>query len=172
MTADAVAKTLLNQRIALTGFVRAIVTDAHAADDIFQETCVKAVGRADRFEAARDVLAWSRTVAKNQAIDLIRKRKRGQQLLSEEAIDLLAAEDADLPEEGNTDRLRRLQTCLQSLTPKTREVIAMRYADGLPGHEVAARLNRKAATVYKTLARAYQTLRECMNRAANSSSAS
>lgn len=172
MTADAVAKRLLNHRIALTGFVRAIVHDAHAADDIFQEICVKAVARADRFETKQDLMKWTRTVAKNQALDLLRKRKRGQQLLSDEAIELLAAEDEVAPEESNTERLRTLQDCVQALTPKTREVLTLRYNNGLAGQEVANRLNRKTATVYKTLARAYQTLRDCMNRAAKPDAAS
>jgi RNA polymerase sigma-70 factor (ECF subfamily) len=174
MTAETVAKTLLDQRIALTGFVRAAVADAHSADDIFQETCVKAIARAEQFETKRDVLTWSRTVARNQAIDLLRKRNRkhGEQILPEEVIDLLAAEDADLPKESNRDRLQALEGCLESLTPKTREILAMRYTQGLPGHEVAARLTRKPATVYKTLARAYVALRSCVNRALKSEATS
>lgn len=174
MTADSVAKSLLEQRISLTGFVRSLVTDAHAADDIFQETCVKAIARADRFEAESDVLAWARTVARNQAIDLIRKRSRGRQAqqLPEEAIDLLMAEDAGLAQDSNGDRLRALEGCLESLTPKTREILAMRYNEGLAGHEVAARLDRKPATVYKTLARAYLTLRSCVSRVLKSEAAS
>lgn len=168
MTADAVARTLLEDRLRFTGYIRALVIDNHAAEDIFQDTCVKAIARAETFETEKDALTWSRTVARNQSIDLIRSRQRKDYFLSEETLALLAEQEPQEAPRGSVDQLRALEACLKQLTPKTREVIRLRYGQNLAGAEVAIRLQRKAATVYKTLARAYSQLRNCMEHRLNS----
>ncbi len=169
MTADSAARILLEERLALTGFVRSIVRDAHVAEDIFQESCVKAIARSASLTTREDLLAWTRTVARNLAIDHIRKRQRHVQVLSNETLDLLAQEAPSPSERASTvDRLRALEACLKTLTPKAQEVLALRYGESLPGNVVAARLHRKPQTIYKTLARAYAQLRLCMKRALQS----
>ena len=51
-----VAKLILSQRIRLTACVWAVVRDSHIADDIFQETVVKAIEDPGRFRALSEFI--------------------------------------------------------------------------------------------------------------------
>ena len=99
LESDVVAAQLLQMRLELTGFVRALVGDVHTADDVFQETCVKAVREAGAggFFGAEHVRRWAFVTAKNAAIDLLRHRsgKRGEVALSEDVLELLANDQAE-----------------------------------------------------------------------------
>ena len=53
---------------------------------------------------------------------------------------------------------------LEELSEKSRQIIRMRYFDGLAGIRVAEKLGRKPETVYKSLQRIYVTLAQCIER--------
>jgi len=167
ITAEIVAAQLLEMRLELTGFVRGIAGDAHTAEDIFQETCVKAVkdGCSGRFKDAKHVRRWAFATAKNRAIDVYRARPKGDVCLSDDLIELLASEHTGEREEGcasSSRMLRALGLCLQGLTPRSRNVLALRYGEELSGIEVARRLDRRVDSIYKSLARIYAQLRVCI----------
>lgn len=168
LRADEVAGQLLEMRLELTGFVRALVRDAHAAEDIFQETCVKAIREADSrgFVGPEHVRRWAFVAAKHAAVDLIRRRsgKRGEVSLSEEVLELLANDQVESPQScaSSGRMLRALGGCLDGLTPRSRKVLALRYGEELSGIEVAKRLDRKVDSIYKSLARIYAQLRVCI----------
>ena len=175
LTADSVAAQLLEMRLELTGFIRAMVGDAHTAEDIFQETCVKAVrdGCGGRFKDAKHVRRWAFVTAKNGALDVLRAKTKLEVGLSEAVIERLASEQAAQPrhwEPGQQDaaaagrQLQALGHCLQGLTPRSRNVLALRYGEELPGIEVARRLNRRVDSIYKSLTRIYAQLRVCIRR--------
>lgn len=175
MPPDETAAHLLRHRLQLTGFIRALVRDAHAAEDIFQDTCVRALREAGSFSDPVHALRWFRRAAKNKAIDLLRQRRRqGEACFDEATAELLAgaaesAKSADWPGNADADaaaagqdRLRALKACLGTLAPHARRVLDLRYAESLPGIAVARRLNRKVDAIYKSLARTYQHLRGCI----------
>ena len=61
--------------------------------------------------------------------------------------------------EDNGERLKRLKRAMRDvikneLTPRQREVINMRFFDGLSGNEIAGKLGLDHSTVSRTLARA------------------
>ncbi|MCB1100601.1 MAG: RNA polymerase sigma factor [Verrucomicrobiales bacterium] len=168
LASDVVAAQLLGMRLELTGFVRAMVRDVHSADDIFQETCVKAVREAGTrgFSGVEHVRRWAFVTAKHAAVDLLRhrSRKHGEVALSEELLELLANEQAESPQScaSSGNALRALGRCLEGLTPRSRKVLALRYGEELSGIEVAKRLDRKVDSIYKSLARIYAQLRVCI----------
>ena len=46
---------------------------------------------------------------------------------------------------------RILDACMNKMTPYSREILRLRYMEGLAGTEVADTLNRKVDTIYKAL---------------------
>ena len=169
LESDVVAGQLLQMRLELTGFVRALVGDVHSADDVFQETCVKAVREAGTrgFSSAEHVRRWAFVTAKHSAIDLLRRRSgnQGEIALSDEVLELLANEHDESTGDGGSASgrtLRALGNCLEGLTPRSRTVLALRYGEDLSGIEVAKRLDRKVDSIYKSLARIYAQLRVCI----------
>ncbi len=163
MEPEDVAQALLAERMALTGYLRALVAGRSAADDLFQEVTVRAVREAGRFADAAHLRRWFHKVAKHRAIDHLRRVENRDRVLAADVVDLLGAEASDAgPGAVTGERCDALERCLGSLSPKCREVIELRYGEGLPGLEVAARLGRKPDTIYKMLARSYAQLRRCI----------
>ncbi len=81
-----IAAHLLRERLGLTAHIYSIVRNYHLAEDIFQETCVKALGQAGSVESKRHLLNWFRLASRNRAIDLLRARGVDGRQLSEQAL--------------------------------------------------------------------------------------
>ena len=157
-----ITAALLRERLALTAFIATITRDFHLAEDIFQEVCVKAMGRPAVFESAQHVLNWARVTGRHRAIDVLRMRDGKVVGLSEE---MLAALEPVWPEgeaaQGSAS-LEALRKCLDRLTPNNREIVRLRYFEGRPGVQVAEVLGRKLDTVYQALARIHKSLADCV----------
>ena len=57
-----------------------------------------------------------------------------------------------------------LQVCLKELTDRGREIIEMRYVEGLRVADLAERLERPPQSVYKAMSRIYQQLAQCISK--------
>ncbi|MEM0896455.1 MAG: sigma-70 family RNA polymerase sigma factor [Verrucomicrobiota bacterium] len=162
--ADEIAKTLLRHRLDLTAYLRVIVRDAALAEDVFQETVVKALQSGEEFEADSNLLAWFRRTGRNRAIDHIRKQGREAKILDRQALDILEAQAADMDSPGTTEQIRALESCLEKLTPRAREVLRLRYHEKMTGEDVAKRCNTTLNAIYRMMGRSYGQLRGCMER--------
>ncbi len=121
-----------------------LVKDRDAADDIFQETFIKAVRVIDegRYVDSGKFLSWILRIAHNQVIDYFRARKQYRQVNESEAgYDMLAAmrlaegsvEDAMVSEQTE----REVRALVEMLPAEQREVVLMRYFGGLSFKEIA-----------------------------------
>ncbi|MEM7236141.1 MAG: sigma-70 family RNA polymerase sigma factor [Planctomycetota bacterium] len=162
MRPEEIAAALLTDQPSLTAYVATIVRDFHAAEDIFQEVCVKAVAASGTFTDTKHVLKWSRVTARNRSIDHLRK-KRAQVGLSEELLDVLEVEWPSVGDGSGHERLESLRRCMERLTTKNREILRLRYFSSLSGKEVAQRIGRKVETVYQSLARIHKRLALCVS---------
>jgi RNA polymerase sigma-70 factor (ECF subfamily) len=155
-----IAAVLLAERLPLTAFFASITRDFHLAEDVFQEVCVKALGRAGEFDTAAHVMNWARLVGKNRAVDILRARDGRYVGLSGEMLDVLAAE---WPEHHQLDDMQEaLGHCLEQITPNNREILRLRYFERRNCADVAAIMGRKIETVYQALARLHKKLGDCM----------
>ena len=164
MTAEEIARELLSQRVELTGWLRSLVRDAATAEDLFQETTVKAVARAGDFADGTHLRRWFCRAGRNAAIDAVRRSSRRATHLPEDVLAALAADEEAAPAPAWRQRLRSLRECLGTLTPRAREILELRYAHDLSGEAVAHRLDRQPDSVYKSLSRTYLHLRDCIRR--------
>lgn len=163
MQADEIALQLLDARVEMTGYFRSVILDAHLAEDVFQDVCVRAIRAADTFNDAKHLRRWCHTVGRNRAIDLLRSKDRKRLLFSEDVLAKLEAdENLRQPSSGTQARLEALGQCLAELTPRSQRIVALRYGEELSGIDVAAKMECKVDTLYKALARIYQNLRSCI----------
>lgn len=160
LSPEQVAASLFARRLSLIGFIAAVTRDFHLAEDLFQETCIKAIGRAAEFESDAHLFHWTRLTARNRAIDTLRRTHGRYDGLSAETLEMLAAEWPNAP--GPDLAMEALERCLQKITPNNRRLLRMRYFEGHSCSEVAERMQRKIETVYQALARIHKTLRECV----------
>lgn len=162
LTPEDITGTLLRERLALTAYISTVTRDFHLAEDIFQDVCVKAVGRASDFDSPAHVMNWARVAGRHRAIDVLRTRDGKVVGLSEE---MLAALEPVWPEGDaaqSTPALEALRKCIDRLTPNNQEIVRLRYFEGRAGAQVADAMGRKLETVYQALARIHKNLADCV----------
>lgn len=154
----------------LRGFILGFLPDFHRADDVFQETFLTAARKADEFTPGSDFLAWARAIARFKALEACREGKPGVAPLDPQLMETVAeaAPQADASWERDRAALAR---CLEQVAPRAREILALRYSEGLAPAEIARRLSWSAGALYVALARVRKFLRECMRRAVAASEA-
>lgn len=167
-TADQVAQWVLARQLQITAYARVIVQDLHLAEDIFQEVCVAAIKACGKFDSAEGTVRWAMKVARNRALDHLRRRKTQASPLSPDLLDKLAedwidaiseTDDAPYPDTA----FERLEECLGTLTPRTRRLLDLRYRHDKKPADIAVLLGQKLQAVYKAITRANSALRTCMN---------
>ena len=125
-------------------YIRMMVKDHDVADDILQETLIKAVRVIDegRYADTGKFLSWVLRIAHNQVIDYFRSQKSQRTVSESDAgynvLDTLRfaernVEDRMISEQIEAD-VRRM---IDSLPEEQREVVMMRYYAGMSFQEIA-----------------------------------
>ena len=94
--------------------------------------------------------------------ELIRKQKFRPVLLDEAILDLVDSELESRSVDDFHERADALHACLDNLTKNAREIIRLRFFEGLRATQVAEKLGRKPDAVYKALQRSYAAMAECI----------
>jgi RNA polymerase sigma-70 factor (ECF subfamily) len=139
-------------------FARWLVRNDHDAEDIVQESFVKAFVALDDFRGG-DPRAWLLAIVRNTAIGMLRRRRSDPAAMpaerAPEAADPSAiAEDALIAGE----RRRHVREAIEGLPEEFRETLVLREIEGLPYKEIAAVLGVPIGTVMSRLARARNLL--------------
>lgn len=132
-----------------------IVGNVPDAQDVTQETFIKALQRREQLKDAQRAAQWLSRIATNTAIDFLRRHARQGWCQLEEAPEPLAAA-VESPEQMvlNAERRQLLQDALQVLTPRERAALILRDIENMPAAEVARCLNCSKATVRSHIANA------------------
>ena len=137
-----------------------LVGDETVAEDVFQQTWLQVAERISRYDGARPFGPWLFTVARNLALDHLRRRQ--PQSLDE--VDEAAAPgggDADpLAHAVARQRSGRLADAVAGLAPLDREVLSLRFEEDLALPQLAGTLGVPIPTAKARLYRALARLRE------------
>lgn len=141
-------------------FLLRLLGDEAMAEDVFQQTWLQVAERASRYDAARPFAPWLFTVARNLALDQLR-RVRPQSL--EQNAELPAApgaQDDPLALALSSQRHGRLKDAVAALSALDREVLSLRFDADLELPQLAAALGVPLPTAKARLYRALARLRE------------
>lgn len=159
---DTVVQLLLRERLRIAASAALIVRDAHAADDVFQQVVLSALEHRTRIRDLDHLRAWALRTARHRAIDWARSRHLRP--LPNEILDLLEADWGDPAGVGCPDQMAALKRCLGKLPGSSRDLLQMKYANGLTAVAMADRLHRSTDAVYQHLSRLHRSLRACVER--------
>lgn len=152
-----------------TSHLGAIVTYAfrltknHAeAEEIAQETFLRAWQNAGRYEPQARVSTWLHRIAHNLALDLLRKR-RGESYELDDERD--AAPPSNQPARLLEEKTRALsvQAALDTLPERQRVALVLCHEQGLSNPEIALVLETGVEAVESLLARGRRRLRELLS---------
>lgn len=160
---ETVQRLFLRHAGPLKGFILGLVPDLNAAEDVFQEVFLTATAKAAEFREGTDFAAWTRAIARFKALELYRSGGRTSPLDLKILEQLAEAAPAPVPEDWSRRRAA-LDDCLQRVAPKSREIVDLRYTQGLLPPEIAQRIAWSVSAVHVALSRVRKALRECAER--------
>lgn len=165
----------------LFGVVLRVNSDRGQAEEVLQEVYVNIWRAAAGYQAQQSQpLTWLTSIARNRAIDSLRRRASepatvsrysglgdGEDGEEQDLLEKLPADQAgplDLLEQAT--RAHALQRCMQGLTAEQRSSLALAYYQGFSHAEVAEHLAQPLGTVKSWVRRGLQSLKLCLDRAA------
>ncbi|MEE7504755.1 RNA polymerase sigma factor [Methylobacterium mesophilicum] len=147
----------------LYGLILRIQRDRGLAEDVLQDVYMRIWQAAGSYKPeAGPPLPWLCTVARNRAIDSVRRKVEHQ------GPELDTGEDwvARLidPHDGAADFMDRnaLLACLGRLDPKHRDCVVLAYCEGQSREELARHFDRPVATIKTWLHRSLAGLKSCL----------
>lgn len=151
---DALVATIPNLR----AFAISLTGDHHRANDLVQDTLLKAWANRDKFEVGTNLKAWLFTILRNTYFSDIRKRRRESQDVDGQA----AAQLVSLPEQNGHVDLSDFRKALTFLSPDQREALLLVGAEGYSYEEAATISGCAVGTVKSRVNRARAHLAELM----------
>jgi RNA polymerase sigma-70 factor (ECF subfamily) len=152
-------------RAKLYGVLLRILGKPELADDVMQETYLKVWKMAGKFDPTiASPITWMVAIARNRAIDIVRKRPDVSVEDSPEAMGVAADAPPPLARREMTEELRRLLSCLGKLDPEKQRIVLLAYYSGWSREQLAQKLDIPVNTIKTWLRRSLLEIRECMGR--------
>jgi len=161
---DALTAAILRYQHRLFRYLVRVVQDPVTAEDLFQQTWLLVLEKIGRYDARRSFEPWLFSVAHNLAIDFLRRR-RGESLDWDNDSGALAGDRFASPGPDALERLldfermSLLAACLGELPAIHREVLTLRFEEGMKLEEIADVSGVPLSTVKSRLQRALEGLR-------------
>ena len=153
MTTEEFKRNILKMQPRLQRMAEYIVGDPDSAADAVQEAVISLWEQRSTIKS-QEMEKLSLTVVKRRSIDLLRKQKPTVDI---DAESLMLAEP---PQDDLEERYRMARELVDRLPARQRDVILMKYEEGLSMEEIEKATGMSSTHVYATLSRAYKSLRE------------
>lgn len=148
-------------------FVRGMLKDAFAAEDITQNIFLKVWINRDRLDPAKSIRSYLFVLAKHEVYNQLRTRSRSFTPLQE--VDRKSQDDAgaSFPSGNEIEQMidlretsERIDAVIAAMPPKRQEVFRLSRFEHLSNREISERLNLSVRTVDKHLELAIRELRQ------------
>lgn len=147
---------------------RGVLRDDAEAEDVVQETYVRAFANLSRFRGEAGIATWLTRIAFNEALGRRRRRRPAEDIA---AVGDLSADDPRVvafpsptaeAEAGRSQARALLEPLIDSLPPDFRVVLILRDVEGLTAEETAEHLGIRPETAKTRLHRARRLLRAAL----------
>ncbi|KLK89586.1 RNA polymerase subunit sigma-70 [Microvirga vignae] len=149
---------VLTSVTSLRAFAISLTRNGEQAEDLVQETVLRALSKQEQFVAGTNLQAWLFTILRNQFCSEHRKSLREV----EDGDGSYAATMVALPDQEDRIMIRDLEAALHKLPEGQREALLLVGADGLSYEEAAQVLGCAVGTVKSRVNRARSCLTELM----------
>ena len=139
----------------LRRYARSLLRDSARADDLVQDTMVRALEKAHLYQHDTNLRGWLVTIMHNEHVNATRRHMRGPSYVSDDAVgELGRAETQEAPVE-----LRELRRAVGRLPQEQRVPLLLHWLRGLKYEEIAAKMGVPLGTVQSRISRARKALR-------------
>jgi RNA polymerase sigma-70 factor, ECF subfamily len=137
----------------------------HDAEDVVQETFLKAYKNLDSFESRSNFGSWLHRIAANASFDVLRARVRHAEeplLEGEETWDVPASSPGPERLALSAEVERRVSRALTRLSPNERSAFVLRHYQGLSVEEIGTVLGCDTGATKSSIFRAVRKMREAL----------
>lgn len=155
---NALGQIVDSHAVALVGYIASLVRDHHQAEDIAQETFIRAFDNLDKFDIHREFRPWLFRIGRNLALNYLKSRTGRERRIAEDIGDRREIGTESGPETTyeKSERRRGVEKVLGLLPMHFREVLHLRYMEGLEYDAIASEMDMPLGTVKTWLYRAKQ----------------
>jgi RNA polymerase sigma-70 factor (ECF subfamily) len=150
-------------REALSQTCYRMVRNAATAEDLVQETYLRALKSGESLERRESLAPWLATVARRRSIDELRRRER-LALVGTAPEPVSYTSDDPAQRVVHQELVERLRAAMGTLSPRERQLLLRQASHGVSLAELAAEEDTSVASVRSVLARARQKLRMSLER--------
>lgn len=165
---EAFKSLLLRHKSRVYTAIYLIVKDRYVAEDLLQETFIKAVNtiKGGRYNEEGKFLPWISRIAHNMAIDYFRKEKRHPEITLEDGSSVFnslqfSGNTMELEEIGRENK-KWLRLCVKQLPTEQKQVLIMRHFLDMSFQEIADRTGVSINTALGRMRYALINLRKMM----------
>jgi RNA polymerase sigma-70 factor (ECF subfamily) len=161
------AAATLEHLDALYGYAMTLTRDKTEAEDLVQETYLRAVRAANQPTGDGNLKAWLFVIMRNAWFNVMRHNHNGRRIFDFEVDEPETGTANDTTSNPHVVYLRKLEReqvrdAIEKLPDAYREIVVLRDIEGFSYQEIATVLNCPAGTVMSRLGRAREKLREAL----------
>ena len=153
-----------HQRLVRTFLVRH-VGDLQVADDLAQEVFVAAYRGLARYRGASSLSTWLLGIARNHVLMHFRSKPPSTEVSLEsvlEGLHLKTLDEAGFDASVEEQRVDALRSCVQSLDPAQRDLLARFYYRSETAEDIGRSIGKRAGAIRMLLMRIRKQLRTCI----------
>jgi RNA polymerase sigma-70 factor (ECF subfamily) len=152
----------------LYGYAVVLSRNRAEAEDLVQETCLRALRGIEQLRPDGNVKSWLFTILRNIWLNQVRQRRTAPETVELDSEENGATEPADKGQDpyavyASKVERENMRAAIQQLPVEFREIIILREYEELSYQEIAALLDCPPGTVMSRLARARSKLRELLS---------
>ena|SRR5437868_3603697 len=136
-----------------------VLQDTGAAEDVLQDIFMQLWRNPAVFDASRgNMAAWLAVIARNRAIDALRKRRP-----QDDIADVVVSVEPDLASEAERSRaMLKVRGAMQAMPAPQRSALELAYFEGLSHSEIAEKTGEPLGTVKTRIRTALISLRKIL----------
>ena len=138
----------------LRGFARFVTQNADQANDLVQDTIVRALRAQHQYQPGTNFKAWTFTILRNLHVNNLRRQRVRMESIEDGALDVFSV----APNQYARLEFQELHRALAKLSPEQREVLILVGASGFRYEEAAEICKCAIGTIKSRLSRARNEL--------------
>jgi RNA polymerase sigma-70 factor, ECF subfamily len=147
----------------LFGVVLRILKRQDLAEEVIQDAYIKIWNSAGQFNPdLSSPITWMASIARNRAIDVVRKRSEISIEEEPAAMDVASDTPDPLARKDMTEELKRILECVGQLEPQRQRLVLLAYYNGWSREQLAQKFDTPLNTVKTWLRRSMLEIRECL----------